>query len=499
MTSQFAPTEDEMAFAMSSMPIQEASKPKTISQSRWAPTDDEMEFASASMAEPINQEIPWYKSYPAALKKGLLQGLNLAGEQGKAFINEDPFGESGKVFGQVLGVDITPKEFQEQKKKVEADKLSEAEKSKMKEELEQRYPSEKGFVEGVIERAGKLAPSAALAPGGLVQAGVRTGAAAILGETAKEMGFGELGQALTETAAYVAPNPTRMLQAGNANQRTLLDFGRRMGLSEEQLTPIIKDESMWTRFLTGAAARRGRTQRALTESQRGLGQIYDTLRNSPAAQVNLTPQQTRNFVGRLGQEFHNLPANIRNEVIQDLQDLAQGPLNGDRLLNFYQDVSDTIQRIGGPRGRRLGGIQDSVMGAISSSSPQLGMDLHLTNQLYANYARMRTALQPSIVSDLLSGAKVIAGITSLITGNYPHLGALAGLATGRKLAAELVINPRLQNLQHKMLRALNENRISVANELLGQFREEIKDEVPEFYKELEDEEFTLKNQKTKKQ
>ena len=74
-----------------------------------------------------------------------------------------------------------------------------------------------------------------------------------------------------------------------------------------------------------------------------------------------------------------------------------------------------------------------------------------------------------------------------MTGNYPELSYFAGLAASRSAATALVISPRLQNIQQKILVAVNNNKMSLANQLFERFKSEIKDEAPDFYQAIKDE------------
>lgn len=496
--SKYDPSEEEMSFAMSSIPFTPSDRTKSTAPSKYEATDDELDFAHSALSEPVSEELPWYKSYPAAAAKGLVQGIIGAGEFIGQFAKEDPFGESGRNIGTAFGIDISSPELKQFKEK-SFKNLPQEEKQKLKEELDVRYPSSEGFVEGAIERGTKQIPTAVIGGGSFVSNLARSGLAGIAGETTKQLGGGETAQAIAEGSAFVAPNPTKVIQAANSRQAQLLAFGRHMGMTEEQLAPLMVGDNWFTRALSRFAKKTGKAEHALEGSQRGLGEIYDQIVTNPQAQIVLNPQQQQNFVNGLRTRFQNLPANIRNEILEDLSDLAQGPLNGERLINFYQDVNDTIGRIGGHRGRRLGGIQDELLDAISTASPQIGEELKMTNELYANYARMRTRLRPGPNEDLINSAKGIGAVGFLLTGNWPQLQALLGYTAAKRVATEFLVNPRLVNIQHKMIRALNENSVPLVNKLIDQFKEEIQEKDPEFAEMIEDEKYQPTNRKKSSQ
>lgn len=481
MTSRYAPTADELEFAKQSMPVVPEKQPSQ-KQSRYAPTEQEMEFAQQSMSEPVSHEIPWYKSFFNAARKGSVKGLVGLGESIGSFINEDPFGERGNQFGQVFGIDTTPKE--------KFKPIPQETKAELNEDLKKNFPTNEGFAENVIERTTELAPVGLIGPGGIPGKLARTGLAATLGQGAKELGFGQDVQTAAEIAGFVAPNPTRIIQAANPRQQQLLDFGRSMGMTEEQMAPLMNENNWFTRALARFSKKSGRAQDALSGSNRGLSQIYNQISISPEAQITLTPGQQHQFVSRLVPTLQNLPVNLRNEILPDLIELAQGPFNGHRMINFYQDVGDTIDRLGrGTRGRRLGGVLDDMRDAIGTASPQVGEEISMTNDLYTRYARMRDRLRPGPNEDLINSAKGISSLGFLITGRWDLLKSVVGYTAAKRLATEFLVNPRLVNIQHKMLRALNENQVSVFNELKNEFSEAIKDTDPEYAELLGSEEY----------
>ena len=491
---KYDPSEEEMAFAMSSIPFSKPERQTNAHISKYEASDEELDFAQGALSEPVQEELPWYKSYLSAAKKGITQGIVGAGEFIGQLAKEDPFGESGKSVSQTFGVDISSPELK--KFKEESFKpVPEEEKQKLKEELDVRYPSNEGFVEGAIERGGKILPTALISGGGFLSNVIRTGIAGVSGEAAKEAGFGELGQNITEMGAFVAPNPTRLIQASNQNQQRLLEFGRRMGMTEEQLAPTMNSESWIKRQLAQISTRRGRTQAALRDTQEGLNNVYEGMRATPEAQQIFSRQETGNLAANIRNSLHTLDNALDQEVMPDINILFNRPVNGEEVMTLYHKINRIASRLPEADARQFGRLQESLRNGITAVSPELGLDFSLANELYTNYARLRTRLQPNLTSDLLSGAKAIGAMASIITGNYPHLAGLTSAIAARKVASEMLINPRLQNIQHKMIRALNENRIPVANKLIEQFREEIKDVSPEFYGELEGAQFPDKKEK----
>ncbi len=361
-------------------------------------------------------------------------------------------------------------------------------------QLEHLIPSRESEGKEGRKRFGELAPMALIGPGGAGQALARTALAVNAGQVGEELG-GETGKAIGELSAFIAPNPTRLLQSRNAVRQNLIDFGRANGMTEEGLTIATKPDNWYQNMLARTSIKYGPARRQVEQTQAELGNIYDRLRALPEAQQTLQVNQMQNFVGNANARLQALPANLRTEVMPDMVDFLNSRRTGADLINLYQDINDTVARIGGERGLRTAGMLEPITNAIADLSPALAVDFGLTNNLYANFARMRTALRPGLTDHILTGAKAAGAVWSLATGDFVNLTRLSTVAAARGAATALVLSPRLQNLQHKMLTAMNQNRVTVANKALESFKQEMKDEAPEYYEYIKDASFSSVEQK----
>lgn len=361
---------------------------------------------------------------------------------------------------------------------------------KRMESLREALPSEESEMTKKRERFGELLPSAIAGPGGIPQAILRTGLAVEGGNIGEAIG-GQTGKAIGEILPYIAPNSTQLLQARNAAQQAQIDFGRKMGLTEEQLTVATKSDSWWNRQLSHLTTRRGGTESRINETKKALGKVYDDLEKLPEAQAVLSQNNGVDLLNRMTQTLNDVPVELRKKVIPDIIEHFNKPLTGESLMKLYKKINYHIGEIGGDVGKRLGGIQQDIRTSISQASPQLGMDFTLANKLYSNFSGMASKLKPNLVTDIVSASKALGTIVGLTTGNYVMAAQFAGPFAVRKLASELLLNPRLQNLDKKMLLALNDNKISAANQILEQIKREIKDSVPEYYDMIKNESFPV--------
>lgn len=374
-------------------------------------------FELANELNEAAKPTPWYKSIPAAAAKGLIEGtIGL----GQAF--------SGGTRGE------NDQQANENRQTV----------------LDTLLPSNQGLSENIASKTGELLPLVATGGGGALNAGLRSLGAAAGSQTAKEFGFGELTQAAAELPALIGPDLARLIPTvAGSRQAQLADFARAQGLSEEQLALALGEQGRFQQAMTKVAPKDGRTGKAFDKTKQGLGDIWQDLRGSPAAQTQMNTQDANGFINDLSNKITTLPAEQRLRIQQDYNDLIQSPMTGEDLINFWQDLNYYI-----PKGEKgLGILKEDISNALNKISPELGNDFKLTNDLYANYSKLSAQMKPDIIDKFLTYGEYGALAFGLASGNYPLLAKTIGPIAARTLAREMIINPRLQNLSQRFMNA----------------------------------------------
>lgn len=453
MISKYTPTQEELDFAMSSMPVIEQRK-ISLQKSKYAPTEEEMDFANESMNMPVQQEIPWYKSYPASLGKGLVKGVVQLGE----------------MFG---GLHIP------ENQRVEEEDIRAS-------TLEHFLPSNEGKVEETLERSGKILPSIASGGAGIIPTVVRAGSAAIAGQTAKEAGFGETGQAVAETLATLTPKFSKNITPTKA-QKEIVQEARRLGLSEKELVPLVQSEKK-QKILSKFASRGEDMQDILKGSKKAVDNLYNVLEQSPNAKNAISDQNKRKLMIGFKDKFENLPDELRKKIAPDFHDLINGEITGDKLINFWQDLNHHIKK----GNTKLGTLKDPILKAMDEVSPEFAKDFQSINKLYQNSAKIRQRLNPrdeGILSKLLSKTAPYRAIAGFITGYQPLLIEALGEVAGKSISKNMLTNPRLQNIGVQMMHAASENKIQLAKNLKEILKKESRNE--EFSEILDEIDFSI--------
>ena len=378
--------------------------------------------------------------------------------------------------GQAMGPTFEVPQFEEGKLKVPRSQKEVLE--QQTETLNELLPTDEGFGQKALRRGLREAPTMMSFPGAGIQTGSRSLLAGAAGQTAEELGAPEWVQTIAEIGAYLGPDVTKKLIATGKNKE-LITAGRKLGMTDEQLTPLVQSEFK-QKLLTIFAPRRGATKKALSESKKGLSDAFNTIRDSEAAQAAITPEIQDNLFKHILKIFEDMPSKVRNKIYEDAKDLVSKPITGRSLINFYQDINATL----GPDTKQLSLLKTPIKEALKNISPELGKDFESLNTLYSRYFRIAGRLKPTLTTDLISAVEAAGILGTFVTGNISFLGKFVGEKASRKVAQQMLINPRLQQLGSKMVEAMNASKWGIVKKLANLIGGEFEDSSPETHDAL---------------
>ena len=142
-------------------------------------------------------------------------------------------------------------------------------------------------------------------------------------------------------------------------------------------------------------------------------------------------------------------------------------------MNFWADLNYNL----GSKSKQLSLIKGPVGKALTDISPQLAQDFKFINDLSSRYYKIASRLKPTLASQLISTAEHLGTVGALggaAVGYYPPLIAILGEKVGKKLAQQMLINPRFQQLSQKIISEVNANKFQIARETVKMFANEIK-------------------------
>jgi hypothetical protein len=347
--------------------------------------------------------------------------------------------------------------------------------------LDEIFPTDEGFVQKGLRRGLKEAPTMLSFPGGgTPSTAIRSGAAGYLGQGAEELGLPEWAQAAAEITAFVGPDITKKLLESGKNT-DLIKEARKLGISDEALTPLLQSEFK-QKWLSKLTPRRGSTEKALKQSKKELDEAASLIDSKASKIDKLNDESAFKLIDKIDSTFEKMPASVREKISKDYRDLYSKDISADSLINFWRDINHEV----GPNSMQLSLLKKPVKEALEEIAPELAKDFNLINQLYTKFYPISSRLKPNLMTDLIGASEVIGALASVSMGNYPFLIKIAGEKTTRKLAQQMLINPRFQQIPEKMLNALKENKLPLASKLVSLLQNETKKYSPDIAEKLQE-------------
>src|SRR5216684_25862 len=346
------------------------------------------------------------------------------------------------------------------------------------ENLNKLLPTQDDFGQRALRRGLSQAPTALSFPGSTIATLPRAMAAGFLGEGAKDLGAPEWAQTAAELTAYIGPDITKKLLEKGSNKK-IIESARRFGMTDEQITPLLQSEFK-QKWLSKISSRRGKTEEVLKESKKGLSEAYDYVRQSMGKSNPISEKAKTSLLKEMTSVVEEMPSAVRELIKKDAQKLVNKPITGDSLMNFYADINHYLSG----KTKQLARLKDPIKKAISSISPQAGKDFQLVNDLYSKYHKIAARLKPNLTTDIVGASEALGTLFALTTGEYPLLVKLATEKTGRKIAQQMLLNPKFQQIGNKIVDAVNQNKFNIVKKLSESYAFLLKDIEPNLSEKL---------------
>lgn len=347
-----------------------------------------------------------------------------------------------------------------------------------REYAEREFVTQPKELEKYLERAGGVGLEAALSPGGLVGKAARTAIGAGLGYAAEKLEAPEWAQAVAESVPFFYSGGKKIPL--KKDQVKLGEFLRKQGLTENEITPLLKSPEQIERW--GKWASKGAKSRELMESiYHKSGQIYSNIEKQAGglANPNLTSQNFELIEKEFAQIYEKMPHKFRNLIKHDVKDFLNSPGGFNDLKNLYQDINAVI---GAEHGGRavVGLFKKPIQNAMTTISPELANDFELATDLYRTRARVKGSIvSPKEIDKFIDLGEAATFGTGIVNRDIGLITKAMGAVGARKIAREMLINPRLQNISVRIGEALKNNKYVLAEKYLVEFRNEVEKEDPE--------------------
>ena len=343
--------------------------------------------------------------------------------------------------------------------------------SQLESQLQELLPTDSNdFFTRSTERFLESVPSIMSFPGASYGLLARTGGSALAEQIAEEFGAGKLGQAIAGITAFVGPDLTKKLLT-TKNNRKLLEAGRKLDLTDKEIAPLLNSKNK-QRWLSKLAYKGEKTNKSLNLTKNSLSEAYNGITKSDIAKRPLPENLKNEFLYNIQQKLFNLPSVTRDVVKQDLKDLLDKPITIESITNFWKDINANVS-YDPEKYRALSILKSDISNTLAKVSPKTAKDFNSINELWSKYSDIRRSLTPKLSDQILNAGEVIGPIYAVLSGNFGWLSKIGTEAGVRRLAREMLINPRFQNLGKRMVSALNKNKYAIAKKISDQIAKEV--------------------------
>lgn len=340
---------------------------------------------------------------------------------------------------------------------------------------------EEGFAEQLTERIGETAPLLLGGEGALGAKLGKAGLSSLLGQLTKEAGGGELAQTGAEIAGLGLPGLGKKI-IPKKGQEKMIEFFRKKGLTEKEIAPLLsskKAQGILKHFIKSSS----KVEERIGKSREAVGNIYENLEQEAQKLPILSSNNADILKSDLQRKLEKLPTDLRKNISNEIEDVFKKPIKADDLIRLWRSVNSSIYSKGATQYRKkLNILKDDIFNSIEEISPELAKDFTTTNEAYAK--------AKSLFKNVKTGDKSLWNIGKVPLLVYSTINAFAhagdplkaitkvGIAYAsekalKKFAAEMLTNPRLQNLSKQMALAIKNHKIPIAKKIQEKINNEL--------------------------
>lgn len=330
------------------------------------------------------------------------------------------------------------------------------------------------------------------ATGGGAKALISLGLSGIAGQSVRESGGPEALATGIEVLGSTLPSAfSGKLAPKSKATKDIVEAGRKIGLSEKQITPLIQGEKK-AAVLSKISRKGTKTKKLFSSIKEKLGDSYSTIKSSPEAKIKLPNADQINLRKEFGNIRNDLSKTLApspdkqaalDYIEKSLDTLRNVDVTPEYLVNFWQDINKSVNWNSLSGGKKsLAALKKPISDVLKKTSPQLAKDFEMTNELYTKYSQISKTLKPNVIDAFVNKGEILSGVpaaVALTQGNPWILGSLAGEVSLRILAREMLINPYFQNIGQKLVKNFNSGSAKGITQSVKQVKEYMMKKYPD--------------------
>jgi hypothetical protein len=310
------------------------------------------------------------------------------------------------------------------------------------------------------------------------------GLSGVAGQSIREAGGPEWAATGTEIAGSIIPTIVQgKLAPTGKGAKDVVEAGRKIGLTEKQLTPLVQGEGK-AAILSKVARKGEKTKKLFASIKEKLGDSYTNIKAQVANSGNVNAANQKILVDKFTAIKNDLNKTLKaspdkeaainfiNGAIKKVQKSGASP---EELINFWQDINKSVKWNSIQGGKKaLTRLKEPISEVLENVVPSAAKDFEMTNMLYSKYSQISKKLKPDLVDAFVNKGEILAGAPaalSLIYGNVMPLASLGGEIATRLLSREMLINPYFQNIATKLVQNFNQGSVKAVTETMKQVKE----------------------------
>lgn len=343
--------------------------------------------------------------------------------------------------------------------------------------------------------------SSLLGPGGkhklaskLVRAGLGTAAGMGAKKLTKGMNFDPSTQEFIKTVSAAIP----MIVGGKLDLSTpeskfLYESGKKAGLSEKQLAPLLQTEkriATISKHLSETPERRSFVK-SISDT---IGDYYDKIKKS-GRDVILTDEnlselkdKTKEFLKDLEQTVEPSP---QKKAAIDYISKSIGNLgtetSAEKLVNWWQDINAVAGDVKGAK-KAINGLKPDITNAFRKANPELAKEFLGANALWEKRSKFLNSLGWEKLESASKSSLPLKILSALAVGHYvgpkTMVATFAAEPVFKKIADKMLFDPSWQNIMKSTSKAIIKESPKLALIATRNLRNKIKEEFPEEYQDI---------------
>lgn len=331
-----------------------------------------------------------------------------------------------------------------------------------------------------------------IATGGGLKALGTLAASGTVGQSLREAGLPESVATGVEIGGSLIPSAIQgKVVPRNSEANALAEAGRKIGLTEKQIAPLVQGEQK-TALLSKVARKGSKTKERFASIKESLGDSYQTIKNQVSTMGQVSSKDRTSLINNFTDIKNDLSKTLKASpdkeaainFIQDAIDkVSKKGATPEELINFWQDINKSVKWNSIQGGKKsLTRLKEPILEVLTNVAPEAAKDFELTNQLYSKYSQIAKKLKPDLVDSFINKAEILAIPASglaLAQGNPWVLASLGTENALRLLGREMLINPYFQNLGNKLVKNFNQGSVKAVTDSVKQAHDYMKRKHPE--------------------